>query len=166
MSEQPGPPQEEERERRDVEFVRRAMELYCAGFKARQLKEPPEKMLESGRKVRDKHHSWAHEAGEHVPATFEGKPIAAHDRERFVAGGIEADSGDVRDSIGARETIGETLPECRIALENRLGIRARKQAGAKSPYERSSATRIAPAAVGGKKRVDCFGSHQRCHPLA
>ena len=91
MSEQPGPPQEEEREMRDVEFVRRAMELYCAGFKARQLKEPPEKMLESGRKVRDKHHSWAHEAGEHVPATFEGKPIAAHDRERFVAGFTDAD---------------------------------------------------------------------------
>lgn len=108
---QPGPPQEADVTRRDMEFVRRGQERWKDGYRVRMSEEQPERP--TGRKVRgedvmkvDQHASLAHLAEERCPGhiTVERKsfqtvrPIQmepkppARERERWMAGFLHADA--------------------------------------------------------------------------
>lgn len=99
------PPQDVDREARDIEHVRTAQLRWCEGFRARRSEIQPTIVTGYTRKGEEKrsadnHASLAHLAEERCPAKLKVPgaawpekfaPMPAHDRERWIAGYLDAD---------------------------------------------------------------------------
>lgn len=82
MDETNAPPTDEARERRDIEFVRRAQLMYVDGFLVRQSTAPPDSSIPGPNKT-----SLAHLVDERCPTD-----IPAHEQERWKRGFLDADA--------------------------------------------------------------------------
>lgn len=82
------PPTDADREVRDIEWVRRSQKMYVDGFRVRQATAPPEREQPGGggRRRANPRESMADLAEHRCP-----NKLPAHERERWIAGFLDAD---------------------------------------------------------------------------
>lgn len=108
-NEQAGPPTDEDRERRDIEWVRTSQLRFCEGYHARMAEPHPMKRDRNGKELNTREPKWSFaDAAEdrcpgrtpkHLVSTgvvrfgkVETNPWPAHERERWIAGFHHADA--------------------------------------------------------------------------
>lgn len=97
-TEQPGPPRESERQRRDIEWVRISQARYVEGYKARMAAPHPMKKGRDGKELNQREQRWSY--ADLAETRCPGKRLnlrkepfwPAHECERWVAGWMHADN--------------------------------------------------------------------------
>lgn len=101
--EQAGPPTEAERERRDTDYLKRAQERYAEGYKIRAVTAPPDVCAGYMKGGRPKMRAQPHASLADLAASMCPGEYPAHERERWVAGFLDADRYATQYGHGALE---------------------------------------------------------------
>jgi hypothetical protein len=89
-TDQPGPPTEEARVVRDIEFVRVAQLRFLEGYRARMAEPHPMRKNAKGKELSQRETRWSFADLAHGLESVQ--PWPAHERERWIAGFLHADS--------------------------------------------------------------------------